>query len=114
MLNGGSRGVTIFQEIPAQISEDKVLHRDLKHLKTCFSQQIVYCPLKANLVAMDVLTNMLARIGCRFCTYTCPDCDADCGFAEITTSSGKMMLEANWATLKRKDGHDNLTVVPSI
>ena len=110
MLNGGSRGVTIFQEIPAQISEDKVSQR----LKPCFSQQIGYCPLKANLVAMDVLTNMQARIGCRFCTYTCPDCDADCGFAEITTSSGKMMLEANWAPLKRKDGHDNLTVVPSI
>lgn len=32
MLNGGSRGVPIFQEIPAQISEDKVLHSDLKHV----------------------------------------------------------------------------------
>ena len=110
MLNGGSRGYNFSGNSCTDFRGQSVAQR----LKTCFSQQIVYCPLKANLVAMDVLTNMQARIGCRFCTYTCPHCDADCGFAEITTSSGKMMLEANWAPLKRKDGHDNLTVVPSI
>ena len=96
-MNGGSRGVAIFQEIPTLISEDKVLHRDSK---TRFSAHLK--PIKANLVAMDVLTNMLARIGCGFCTYACPDCDVDCGFAEITTCSGKMLPEAYWAPLKQK------------
>ena len=83
-----------------------------QRLKTRFSAHLK--PIKADLVAMDVLTNMLARIGFRFCTCTCPDCDVDCGFAEITTSSGKMLPEAYWAPLKQKDGHDTLSVFPSI